>query len=596
MRVLIAILFLPTFLFAQETFKSKVFEGLELTIDKDVITMRQTSVFDILPEGVMRSSDRSVYYLVDEIPQIGMYQTYYVLEDEMMDTHDGDVVDNLKSVQFFSKGFGARFDGDLVYILDFQKARIDTVELFDPVSGDVGESLISQVEGISHSAVLKKKKTLIENQSIVTPTGEDAFLAILFGDVQASDYSNWKVTHYRGSKSTELTLDQLMKDPAELLSIYVGEELVDVEMAELNKEQNLSDWLNLDHFYWARDKDGNNMLYSGNLNGIQEVFSGKRGLVLTDHFAEMTEWYVINEDGIHFDSSYVSGYSADLGSQSDWIFVVPGPNGVVVSESPEGPDYEELRKQGDTLVYNRSFLLIEFDLETGEMYEITVDTGAIINWRTGDVLLRGENLHVHGEVVYERIGQEDFRVLNKNGKLICEAESVDYFDETAIVVTLKSGEYGLLDKRGQWVLPPQSDRIIAAGDYLLLEAPLGMEDDWYYDFAEPNYRICDRDGKVLVDSNQFRDENWRVLSFDEGVFVFTRNNLTGIAKPDGEVMVEPLIEEYWDVNEMGVLLRYRVGDKWGLVDFSGNIVAEPSYSDEEIYTIAEEYIEKLERE
>ncbi len=173
--------------------------------------------------------------------------------------------------------------------------------------------------------------------------------------------------------------------------------------------------------------------------------------------------------------------------------------------------------------------------------------------------------------------------------------------EYSLVGVKRSGDWGLMDLEGKWVLEPQFGEIkpCRGGSAVILvkNGKHGVFDlekrDWILEPAvegekvfsdglvievDHKYGVLDRNkGGLLVDPSF---DYVRSYGTDEGlIYVCEQGEKTGIKNEQGEWIVEPVFAKLFSLDSYSNLIGAKQGDKWGVIDLKGNWVVEPDYQD-----------------
>ena len=92
-----------------------------------------------------------------------------------------------------------------------------------------------------------------------------------------------------------------------------------------------------------------------------------------------------------------------------------------------------------------------------------------------------------------------------------------------------------------------------------------------------------------------KKENWQGLNKEYSIF-YTKENYISFVHSDGSTIVEPIIKEFWDADEVGLVYRYSTKQGWGLLSYKGEILHEANLSSDAVYDIAKEWIDKMQNE
>ena len=197
-----------------------------------------------------------------------------------------------------------------------------------------------------------------------------------------------------------------------------------------------------------------------------------------------------------------------------------------------------------------------------------------------------------------------YGIINLSGKVLT---STEYEEITAIeniknaLKVKKDGKYGVIDNEGKVLVNPQYNNITNLGKDNKSGFIVQAEDGKYgivdysgttiletkYDeiskiYGNNLYVIKQANNEILIKKdgtevlNTGYDHITEVLKHTEDSIIYTKNNLYGIMKTTGEVVIEPTYEELKEA-KAGILVAKK-GGKYGVIDLSKNTKVEFKYN------------------
>ena len=141
-------------------------------------------------------------------------------------------------------------------------------------------------------------------------------------------------------------------------------------------------------------------------------------------------------------------------------------------------------------------------------------------------------------------------ILTKAGLLVTQIagttiDSMTYFSENRLPIKA-GGKYGLLDEKGQVILPPTYS-MIEPFENGIAKVQLGK-----------SYGIIDKMGKIILPV-----EYEYIGNFENNLALIVKNKKAGVTDSKGKVIIEP---QYDKLSLENGIIRARKGDKWGIID------------------------------
>ena len=155
-------------------------------------------------------------------------------------------------------------------------------------------------------------------------------------------------------------------------------------------------------------------------------------------------------------------------------------------------------------------------------------------------------------------------------KIACQYEFSGFFHEDGrAFVAVQSGDerkYGLIDAEGTYVVNPVYDDISICYDSMT-DAPDGKGKRYLYSFEQDDkVGVFDSEGVVVIPA-QYDD----VLFCNESVIGVQVGDACGLIDRDGVSLAAP---GYDEMKNAGERIAVKSGEKWGFLDFAGNMVVD----------------------
>ncbi len=141
-------------------------------------------------------------------------------------------------------------------------------------------------------------------------------------------------------------------------------------------------------------------------------------------------------------------------------------------------------------------------------------------------------------------------ILTKTGLLVTQIagltiDSMTYFSENRLPIKA-GGKYGLMDEKGQVILPPTYSMIMPFENGVA-KVQLGN-----------NFGIIDKAGKIILPV-----EYEYIGNFENGLVLIVKNKKVGITDTKGKIIIEPQYERLSIENK---IIRARKNKKWGIIN------------------------------
>lgn len=175
-------------------------------------------------------------------------------------------------------------------------------------------------------------------------------------------------------------------------------------------------------------------------------------------------------------------------------------------------------------------------------------------------------------------------VITDDGKVLLkpqynEIEALGKDNKSGFIIQAETGKYGIVDYSANSILSTNYDEIskIYGNDYYVVK--------------KNNKQILVKKGDEEVLTSGF-NEIKQVLKTSEGQVIFTINNLYGVMKTTGEVLIEPTYEELKEAKS-GILIA-KLNGKYAIMDINKNNKTDYKYTDifynekADIYTATDE--------
>ncbi len=146
----------------------------------------------------------------------------------------------------------------------------------------------------------------------------------------------------------------------------------------------------------------------------------------------------------------------------------------------------------------------------------------------------------------------------------CVFDRINAFEDNGTVRAMNGGKYGLLNNKGQWVIPAEYDSIENMSEGLI-----GAKKDGKWGF------INDKNEWVIAPAY---DQIYR--DFKNGYAIVLNNDKSILINRDGKELTKPVanLDVYEPVEGM---IKFRVGRKLGYLDTEGNIAIKPAFEEAE---------------
>ena len=171
-----------------------------------------------------------------------------------------------------------------------------------------------------------------------------------------------------------------------------------------------------------------------------------------------------------------------------------------------------------------------------------------------------------------------FGFMNESGTIVIPprfSRAYSFFNGRAIVgvggriggegcvIDLEGAKYGVIDKRGEFLVSPEYESLGTYGDSL------------YSFWRGPNGGIVDASGRIVTELENCYEK----IHFRNGFAVaeWGEDSKVGYLGPDGKVLVEPKFEFGYEFECSRALVR--VDGMYGFIDTSINYIVEPIYED-----------------
>jgi hypothetical protein len=141
-------------------------------------------------------------------------------------------------------------------------------------------------------------------------------------------------------------------------------------------------------------------------------------------------------------------------------------------------------------------------------------------------------------------------ILTKTGLLVTQIagmtiDSMTYFSENRLPIKA-GGKYGLMDEKGQVILPPTYSFIFPFENGVA-KAQIGS-----------NFKLIDKEGKsILIPEYEY------IGDFENGLALIVKDKKVGITDTKGEIIIEP---QYERLSIENGIIRARKDGKWGIIN------------------------------
>lgn len=162
-----------------------------------------------------------------------------------------------------------------------------------------------------------------------------------------------------------------------------------------------------------------------------------------------------------------------------------------------------------------------------------------------------------------------YGVVNNEGKVILkpqykEITNLGKDNKSGFIIKAENGKYGIVDYSGNPILNSNYDEIsnIYGNDMYVVK--------------KENRQILVKKGDIEVLTKGF-NEIKEILKSPEGQVIYTRNNLYGVMKTTGEILIEPTYEELKETKS-GIFI-VKLNGKYSIIDLEKNNKTEYKYVD-----------------
>ena len=177
-----------------------------------------------------------------------------------------------------------------------------------------------------------------------------------------------------------------------------------------------------------------------------------------------------------------------------------------------------------------------------------------------------------------REGQGEYYRVDLDGSPIPETSpAVTWIDPFAFTgtdlacATAENGLMGILDRKGQWFLPPEYDSIYRTS---------GKQFRIGWDSERDRSGFLSKDGTVIYVQNA-----WKIYDFQEDgyalVEIMDRKDALrpfyNFIDQDGNYLLKKTVADQEPILSEGII-AYAEGDLWGFQDLSGNVLIPPTYA------------------
>lgn len=167
-------------------------------------------------------------------------------------------------------------------------------------------------------------------------------------------------------------------------------------------------------------------------------------------------------------------------------------------------------------------------------------------------------------VVENKDGKAGLRAFDGSEITPCVFDRINAFSDNGMAQAKIDGKFGLLDNKGQWVIPAEYEGIEDMSEGLV-----GAKKDGKWGF------INDKNEWVIAPAYDriYRD-------FENGYAIVLNNDKSILINRAGKELTKPAanLDLYRPVEEM---IRFRTGRKYGYLDTDGNIAIKPAFEEAE---------------
>ena len=161
-----------------------------------------------------------------------------------------------------------------------------------------------------------------------------------------------------------------------------------------------------------------------------------------------------------------------------------------------------------------------------------------------------------------------YGVIDDEGKTLVNPQYINIANlgednKSGFIVQAESGKYGIVDYSGAIVLEAKYDEISTV-----------YKNDFYVVKQANKEILLKKDGTEVMKSGY--DEIKEILKNADNGVIYTKNNLYGVMKTTGEIVIEPSYEELKEA-KTGILIAKENG-KYGVIDLAKNVKVEFKYN------------------
>ena len=575
-NIALGLLLLPLLSFGQ-IIQSKVFPNLTIHQKGDELFLLDAEP-DAERDTIFISSSGNLIYTAQFEPYSPMGYRMRIFSESISSPNYAQIH---KDLSFASKGFGIVKMGKLTYVYDFQKEEVLEIEIddFDPETGDYIYTIVRDtIQAMDYSALVKKKDTVDQGFTYTIPTNEENVTR-----VKNISKLNIEIESTINGKDYQFKTVNLRNDPLGFARTIMGDQIQEAEWAtpELDSFSFIAYlepmWLKIDE-QWHLGFVGETM--------AENLFPIDKGFFLSSPITTL----IINDSGMYTHGEWTEeGFVSFIGPYQcieldDWS----GEYQKFTEKEFPREGVSQTLLHGDSLVIND--WMDYMDLTTGDI--LPHDTGIVYNTKKQEMVYNGSAIYFFGDFIMQS-NRDGTYTVGMDGIAIDQCNYFEIINKNLIKFEFTDGATMLFDANGDATFQNLSGELSPLNKGYLLETVDYWDEEYY--FHTYYIRIWNDAGEIVIDTNQTIKENWHVLNEEYGIF-YTNENYIGFVHSDGSTIVEPIIEEFWDVDEVGLVYRYSTKQGWGLLSYKGEILHEANLSSDAVYDIAREWIDKMQNE